>query len=101
MISYVLTYDIKALMIACNTATAVVLPEISAKLDIPVIGVIEPGARSAIRKTKSGKIAVIGTDGTVRSGAYAKALKKLSPTTTVVSLACRNPGSFCRKRKFT
>lgn len=88
MVSYVLTYEIKALMIACNTATAVILPEISGVLDIPVIGVIEPGARSAIRKTKTGKIAVIGTEGTIHSGAYAKALKKLSPGITVLSLAC-------------
>lgn len=88
MISYVLTYDIKALMIACNTATAVVLPDLISKLKIPVIGVIEPGARSAIRETKTGKIAVIGTEGTIRSGAYARALKKLSPSITVVSLAC-------------
>lgn len=100
MISYVLTYDIKALMIACNTATAVVLPEITSMLDIPVIGVIEPGARSAIRNTKKGKIAVIGTEGTIRSGAYAKSLKKLSPAATVVSLACPTLVPFVENGNF-
>ncbi|WP_047150583.1 glutamate racemase [Aneurinibacillus tyrosinisolvens] len=88
MIDFLLQHKIKALVIGCNTATAVVLQEISEKLEIPVIGVIEPGARTAIKETKSGKVAVIGTEGTIKSGMYQKALKKLSPKVEVVSLAC-------------
>ncbi|WP_027414846.1 glutamate racemase [Aneurinibacillus terranovensis] len=88
MIDFLLKENIKALVIGCNTAAAVVLAEVTAKLDIPVVGVIEPGARTAIKETKSGQIAVIGTQGTIRSGAYEKALKKLNPKIEVTSLAC-------------
>ncbi|MBN6186575.1 glutamate racemase [Aneurinibacillus sp. BA2021] len=88
MIEFLLQQNIKALVIGCNTATAVVLQEVSEQLDIPVIGVIEPGARTAIKETKSGRVAVIGTEGTIRSGAYMKALKKLNPQVQVTSLAC-------------
>jgi glutamate racemase len=88
MIEFLLQQKIKALMIGCNTATAVVLQEVSEQLDIPVVGVIEPGARTAIKETKAGKIAVIGTAGTIRSQAYEKALKKLNPKIHVTSLAC-------------
>lgn len=88
MIRFLLKSDIKALMIGCNTAAAVVLQEVTELLDIPVIGVIEPGARSAIKETETGRIAVIGTEGTIRSGAYAAALKKLNPQIHVTSLAC-------------
>ncbi|WP_096463941.1 glutamate racemase [Aneurinibacillus soli] len=88
MIRFLLQHKIKALMIGCNTAAAVVLQEVSEMLDIPVIGVIEPGARSAIKETDTGRIAVIGTEGTIRSGAYAAALRKLNPQIQVTSLAC-------------
>ncbi|AMA72073.1 MULTISPECIES: glutamate racemase [Aneurinibacillus] len=88
MIEFLLEQDIKALMIGCNTAAAVVLQEVSEWLDIPVIGVIEPGARTAIKETKTGQVAVIGTEGTIRSGAYEKTLKKLNPQIHVESLAC-------------
>jgi glutamate racemase len=88
LIEFLLQQNIKALMIGCNTAAAVVLQEVSEWLDIPVIGVIEPGARTAIKETKTGRVAVIGTEGTIRSGAYATALKKLNPQVQIVSLAC-------------
>jgi glutamate racemase len=90
MIGFVLQNNIKALMIGCNTAAAVVLTEVSKKLEMPVVGVIDPGARTALKETKTGKIAVIGTRGTVTSGAYEKALKRLNPKSSVVSLACPN-----------
>ncbi len=81
-------YQIKMLVIACNTATAIVLKEIQEKLDIPVIGVIQPGARAAIKATRNNHIAVIGTEGTISSGAYVRALKKINSRTIVDSLAC-------------
>ncbi len=62
--------DIKVLVVACNSAAAAALDTLQAKLDIPVIGVIEPGLRAAARVTRSGRIGVIGTVGTVASGAY-------------------------------
>ncbi len=63
MTRYLLQYDIKMLIIACNTATAVVLDEIQTHLDIPVIGVIHPGARAAIKHTFNKRIGVLGTVG--------------------------------------
>ena len=62
--------DVKLLVVACNSAAAAALDTLQAKLDIPVIGVIEPGLRAAARVTRSGRIGVIGTVGTVASGAY-------------------------------
>jgi glutamate racemase len=88
MIEYLTKLDIKALVIACNTATAVVLKEVEQSFDIPVIGVIDPGARTAIKVTTTGKIGVIGTIGTINSGAYEKALKRINPAASVYSLAC-------------
>ncbi|MFO0594154.1 MAG: glutamate racemase [Myxococcaceae bacterium] len=83
-----LEYDIKALVVACNTASAVALPALEAKLPIPVIGVIEPGARAAIEATKSGHVAVIGTPGTIASGAYQAALTRAKPGLDVHTRAC-------------
>ncbi|WP_199425636.1 glutamate racemase [Thermaerobacillus caldiproteolyticus] len=88
MTNYLLQYDIKMLVIACNTATAVVLEEIREQLNIPVLGVVHPGARAALKMTKNEHIGVIGTIGTVKSGAYEKALKSINNRVHVESLAC-------------
>jgi len=88
MIEFVLNYPLKALVIACNTATAVVLEEIRQQLPLPVIGVIEPGARAAMLASKTGRIGVIGTETTIRSRAYEHALFRLHPDLYVVGLAC-------------
>ena len=69
--------DVKAIVIACNTATAHAHEALSAELDMPVIGVIEPGARAAAAATRSGRIGVIGTAGTIGSGAYDRAVRRL------------------------
>lgn len=83
-----LKHDVKILVVACNTASSVALPALSARLPIPVIGVIEPGAAAAARSTKSGVVAVIGTEGTIRSGAYQRALAALAPNGSVRVQAC-------------
>ncbi|MBM7701312.1 glutamate racemase [Metabacillus iocasae] len=88
MTNYLLDKEIKMLVIACNTATAVVLEEIQNQLTIPVLGVIQPGARAALKVTKNHKIGVIGTNGTVKSKAYTHALKELHNEVEVESLAC-------------
>jgi glutamate racemase len=88
MTEYLLQYDMKMLIIACNTATAVVLDEIQTQLDIPVIGVIHPGARAAIKHTYNKKIGVLGTVGTINSGAYEEALHSLHGSLEVSPLAC-------------
>jgi glutamate racemase len=77
-------YGIKALVVACNTASAASLPAIRERMEgMPVIGVIEPGAEAACRISKSGHIAVIGTEGTVRGGAYQEAIHRLRPDARV------------------
>ncbi|OYD08300.1 glutamate racemase [Paludifilum halophilum] len=81
-------YSMKALVIACNTATAVALESIRQQFSIPVLGVIEPGARAAIKASRQGRIGVIGTQGTVKSEAYHRALKLIDPDLVVVSHAC-------------
>lgn len=88
MTNYLLQHHIKMLVIACNTATAAVLEDIKEALDIPVIGVIHPGARSALKGTETKQIGVIGTIGTINSGAYTEALKSIDDHVTVESLAC-------------
>ncbi|MFS0865551.1 glutamate racemase [Fredinandcohnia sp. 179-A 10B2 NHS] len=86
--NYLLSFDIKMLVIACNTATALVLDEIQAQLPIPVIGVVYPGARTALKVTKNNYVGVIGTVNTIESGAYEIALKAINNQITVESLAC-------------
>ncbi|WP_026581853.1 glutamate racemase [Bacillus sp. J33] len=88
MTQFLLGKNIKMLIIACNTATAVALEEIRHELSIPVIGVIFPGARTAIKVTKNHTIGVIGTEGTVKSKAYEKALIQINNRSIVHSLAC-------------
>ncbi|WLD95433.1 glutamate racemase [Alkalihalobacillus sp. AL-G] len=88
MIRYLYEKDIKLLVIACNTATAAVLKEVQATLPIPVVGVIHPGARAALKITKRREIAVIGTEGTIQSQAYAQALHNIDERVNVHSLAC-------------
>ncbi|WP_444683982.1 glutamate racemase [Alkalicoccus luteus] len=88
MIDYLRSKSMKMLVIACNTATAVVLDEAREALDIPVIGVIHPGAVAALKATKRQHVGVIGTEGTIYSGAYHKELTDINNSVRVVSLAC-------------
>ncbi|MCK9911803.1 aspartate/glutamate racemase family protein, partial [Microbacteriaceae bacterium K1510] len=71
-----------------NTATAVVLNELKNETDLPVIGVIEPGARAAVTSTRTGRIGVIGTETTIRTAAYERALLRINPDLYVVGRAC-------------
>jgi len=79
---------IKLLVVACNTVSAQSLPALAAALPIPVVGVIEPGAAAAAARSKGGNIAVLATPGTVASGAYQAALRRLLPLSSVVARAC-------------
>jgi glutamate racemase len=88
IVDYLTQFQPKLLVIACNTATAAALDYIRAAVNIPVVGVIHPGARAAIKTTRIGVIGVIGTEGTIRSEAYVQALKQLSPYIQVIQLAC-------------
>ncbi len=69
-----MTFDIKLLVVACNTASGVALDALSEQLDIPVIGVIRPGALAGVKATRSGRIGILATAGTVASGAYERAI---------------------------
>ncbi len=82
------SHQIKALVVACNTASAYGLEALRAELSIPVFGVISPVARRAAEQSQSGNIAVLGTRGTIRSGAYQRALRDLRADIYVEPLAC-------------
>lgn len=88
IIRFLLTQDVKLVIVACNTATAAGLPAYQQTYDLPIIGVIEPGARAALRQTRKKRIGVIGTPGTIASKAYEKSLQALDPTVEVFSQAC-------------
>ncbi|MEK6724945.1 MAG: glutamate racemase [Deltaproteobacteria bacterium] len=85
---FLVTKGIKLLVVACNTASAVALPALREKHSLPIIGVIEPGARKAVATTQTKKVGVIGTEGTIKSGAYEKAIKALAPEIEVISKPC-------------
>src|SRR5215813_7958310 len=76
---FLLAHDVKLVLVACNTATAQALPELRSALTVPVIGAVEPGAEAALQVSHTGQLGVIGTLGTIRSGAYEAALRTLDP----------------------
>ena len=86
--SFLRKQQVKAIVVACNTATAHALPTLRAEQDVPVVGVIDPGARAAVEVSRDKRIGVIGTRGTIRSQAYVKAIKKLAPGAAVTTAAC-------------
>ncbi len=85
---FLLDREVKLVLIACNTASAQALPALVAASPVPVIGAVEPGASSALAVTRHGHVGVIGTLGTVRSGAYATAIRARRPDATLTALAC-------------
>lgn len=88
IIRFLNTKQVKAIVIACNTASAYALEEVEKDLDIPIIGVVNAGARAAIETTKNGKIGIIGTEGTIHSGIYTEVLKRLNPEVEVTGKSC-------------
>ena len=88
LVKFLLTKDVKMIVIACNTATAVVWEEIKGALDIPVLGVVLPGSSAAIKSSQSGHIGVIGTPMTIASNIYEQKIKHLAPQMNVLSLSC-------------
>ena len=88
IIRFLRTQHVKAIVIACNTASALALEEIKKELDIPIIGVVRPGARTAARVTNNGKIGVIGTEATIHSKIYSRVLKEERADVEVIGKAC-------------
>jgi glutamate racemase len=86
--NFLLRQRVKLVVVACNTASAVALDILRKSYDIPMIGVVEPGARAAARATRNGRIGVIGTVGTIHSGAYQKAIRRLNPQLRVHAIPC-------------
>jgi glutamate racemase len=86
--AYLESQDVKAIVVACNTATAHALPMLQRELPIPVIGVVEPGARAAIAASRRRELGVIGTAGTIGSGAYERAIRAIAPEAHILARAC-------------
>lgn len=80
--------NVKMIVIACNTASALALTKLKNEVRIPVIGVIEPGVRAAIKSAKNNNIAVIGTKATINSGAYQNRIKRLRNSINVLAIPC-------------
>ncbi|MDQ6697211.1 MAG: glutamate racemase [Actinomycetota bacterium] len=81
-------YGVKAVIVACNTAAAAALGSLRSELDVPVLGVIEPGVRSLVKATRSGQVGVVGTVGTIASGAYQAAVAETKAQVTLTCAAC-------------
>jgi len=85
---FLLAKGIKMLVVACNTSSAVALETIARDTMVPVVGVIEPGARAAVAASRSGKIGVIGTEATIASGAYTREIQRIRPKAEIYTRAC-------------
>lgn len=88
IVEFLMTKQVKAVVIACNTASAFALETIQKEIDIPVIGVVKPGAKVAAETTKNHRIGVIGTEGTINSGIYNEFLSRTNPNVEVFGKAC-------------
>ena len=88
IIRFLQTENVKAIVIACNTASAFAIDAMQQEFDIPIIGVVKPGARVAAATTANGRIGLIGTEGTIRSEMYAKFIKEINPQVEVIGKAC-------------
>jgi glutamate racemase len=87
-VEFLVGRGIKLLVVACNSASAVALDAIRARWSVPVIGVIDPGARAAVERTRTGRVGVVGTEATISSGAYTRALRQLGPSLEIYLRAC-------------
>ena len=88
IIRFLKTKEVKAIVIACNTASALALDAVRDEFDLPIMGVIAPGARAAVEATQNCKVGVVATDATVRSGMYTKIIREMNPSIEVVEKAC-------------
>lgn len=88
IIRFLMGKEVKAIVIACNTASAFALETVKEEIDIPVIGVVKPGAKVAAETTRNGRIGVIGTEGTINSGIYNDFLNRTNPQVKVFGKAC-------------
>ncbi len=87
-VNFLQSHNAKCIVIACNTASALALPVVKNEFDVPMIGVINPGAKAAAEKTSSGKVGVIATTATINSDAYTNAIREINNKITVYSQPC-------------
>jgi glutamate racemase len=87
-VEFLLRFDVKCIVIACNTSSSWALPTLRKYFKVPIVGVIRPGAMAAARQTRNKRIGVIGTTATIRSGAYEAAIHRIDPAITVFSRSC-------------
>jgi len=85
---FLLEHGVKNIVVACNTASSIAVDALADRYDVPVIGVIEPGALAAVSSTLTGRVGVIGTEGTIASGAYRRAIRRLDRDIEVVETSC-------------
>jgi glutamate racemase len=99
--SLVNDFDVKIIVVACNTAASVALEQLNETMPVPVISVIEPGARAVVQATRNRRVGVIGTVGTIDSGAYNQAVSAADPTVELVSAACPGLVEFVERGQTT
>jgi glutamate racemase len=87
-VTFLLDQQVKFIVVACNTVSAGAVPRLQKEFRIPIVGVIEPGARAAVKVSKTSRIGVIGTAGTIRSGAYQREIQSLDPRAEVFTKTC-------------
>jgi len=85
---YLADQDVKMIVVACNSATAAALDDVVASVDVPVVGVIEPAVRAAVRHTRTGRVGLVGTVATVSSGAYQRVVARAGGKVTLFAQAC-------------
>ena len=88
IVRFLETFQVKTIVVACNTASAYALDELEKELDIPIIGVIKPGAKTAAEVTRNGRIGVIATEATIGSQMYNKYIQELNKNVTIYGKAC-------------
>lgn len=88
IVRFLQTQEVKAIVVACNTATALALDEIEKELEIPIIGVVRPGAKVAVQATKNKRIGVIGTEGTIHSHIYRSCIQQIDPEISIFGKPC-------------
>ena len=87
-VRFLLTKEIQAIVVACNTASALAMEEAQKVFDIPLIGVIDPGSKAAVASTKNSTIGVIGTEGTINSGSYQRKIRRILPSAEIIGISC-------------
>ena len=88
IVRFLQTMEVKAIVVACNTASAYALDELESEIDIPILGVVKPGAKVAAEVTRNGRIGIIGTEGTVGSGIYTTYIRQIRPDVELIGKAC-------------